>query len=578
MLGADFTAQFETNWIPGTGWADEGVGLDFQPAVPNLLAGDQETGRFDDVADYLTRTGGPNELRNVARMTYRMGQSVGFPRGQFASGVQALFSRQAAPSLTLPAVPSRQDLNLGNFDVNDYLKLAWGVIENTGMGASWRSFAQVAGSKVDKITGNLPVVAVVASIVKIWARAIRGRIGSIGEPNWSSAPDVSAWAQRSGITEWNRESDERDANEISSAIRSGVDLTGLISPRASTAATTTVGSSDATAAFYAGIGDPDAPGGTLDIVDFSRLGYAPGTDAIIRGFQNPSWDGEWLATGQFAVTGRALCSQAWQLASAGHPSLGAYNLTLAKNRWRSYFRYLAWQILRGGRWIGNPLPPIVGGFGDWTAHTDTLRSLWNSISAVSGWPDLDSMIIQTRSSLNLKSGPLDNKLIGQWAYEGARAIVRDQPSTQRFQGIIEMRNTPVRTIDTAQKRQRELFKEKNPLLLPYAPVDADLRPIWPGVAMSAANRANLLTELVNSSSVCDVDPLNVPKSADSAELIAAILAKQSECGPRLAAKPMQATPIDPENPIASTGTGLSPFLIGAAGLAGALWLRGRAAR
>ncbi len=76
MLGADFTAQFETNWIPGTGWADEGVGLDFQPAVPNLLAGDQETGRFDDVADYLTRTGGPNELRNVARMTYRMGQSV----------------------------------------------------------------------------------------------------------------------------------------------------------------------------------------------------------------------------------------------------------------------------------------------------------------------------------------------------------------------------------------------------------------------------------------------------------------------------------------------------------------------
>jgi len=188
------------------------------------------------------------------------------------------------------------------------------------------------------------------------------------------------------------------------------------------------------------------------------------------------------------------------------------------------------------------------------------------------------MIIQTRSSLNLKSGPLDNKLIGQWAYEGARAIVRDQPSTQRFQGIIEMRNTPVRTIDTAQKRQRELFKEKNPLLLPYAPVDADLRPIWPGVAMSAANRANLLTELVNSSSVCDVDPLNVPKSADSAELIAAILAKQSECGPRLAAKPMQATPIDPENPIASTGTGLSPFLIGAAGLAGALWLRGRAAR
>jgi len=544
MLGTNFASAFESDWIPGTGWQSEGVGDTFEAAVPPLVSGTQETGRVDNVADYLTTSGGPVELKNLARMTYRFGLSVGFPKGQFGSGVQRFFSSDARPSLQLPALPDLIALNQGQMDLPAYLRLAWGSLEGTGVGQAWRSFAQVGGSQLDKITGNLPVVAVVASIVKIWARAIRGRIESIGPPDFSSVPSAQAWQDRSGASSWSEESDRADATLIFEAIDQGLDLTGLISPRTSEAVTTTVAYPDNTGAFYAGLGDPDAAGAQAASIDLRRTGYAPGTDSVIRGFQNPVWTGEWLATGQFAVTARSLCAQAWQLANAGHPSLGAYNLTLAKNRWRSYFRYLAWQILRGGRWIENPLPPIVGGFGDWSGHADTLRRLWDTIAATSGWPTLNETITATRPSLNMPQTPIiADEIVGEWAYRAAQAIDRNKTSDFGIQGLVENENTPVKTLESAQKRQRELFRSDAPPLLAYAPTDGDGIPTWPGAKMSAKVRREKITEALYSPSVCDLDPENIPDGPDADELRSAIRTRQSECSLGLAAAPTKAPPL-----------------------------------
>lgn len=579
MLGSRFVQAFEADWSAGTGWQTEGVGAPFQAAVPNLVAGTQETGRVDNVAAYLTTQGGPDELRNLARMTYRFGISIGFPRGQFESGAARLFSSPAAPSISLPSVPDLAALNAGEMNLSNYLKIAWDSLEDTGAGQAWKSFAQVSGSKIQQLTGNLPVVAVVASIVRIWARAIRGRISSIGEPDFSSAPSVEAWQARSGASSWSQESDQADADVVYEAIERGLDLTGLISPRTSEAVTTTVAYADGTGAFYAGLGDPDGFGGQAETIDLRRTGYAPGTDSVIRGWQNPVWAGEWVATGQFAVTARSLCSQAWQLAAAGHPSLGCYNLTLAKNRWRSYFRYLAWQILRGGRWIENPLPRIVGGFGDWTEHVGTLRKLWDGIASTAGWPTLNETIARTRPGLNMPQTPvIADEIVGEWAYRAAQSIDRSSTSDIGVQGLVETQNTPFRTLESAQDRQRSLFRGENPTLLPYAPTDAQGIPVWPGVKMSAVVRRQKITDVLYGPSVCDIDPDNIPDGPDANELRDAIQTRQSECSLGLAAAPTRATPLVVGGLGAADlgrASGLPGWLLLALGAGGVALLRSR---
>jgi len=114
--------------------------------------------------------------------------------------------------------------------------------------------------------------------------------------------------------------------------------------------------------------------------------------------------------------------------------------------------------------------------------------------------------------------------------------------------------------------------------LPYVPTDAAGIPLWPGARMTAAQRLERLTDLVNSPQVCEVDAADIPDGPDAAELRDAVKTRQSGCQLGLAARPSPPPPlvVGGELAAAGGGSGLPGWLLASLGIGGlGFWIAAR---
>ena len=305
---------------------------------------------------------------------------------------------------------------------------------------------------------------------------------------------------------------------------------------------------------------------------------------------------QWQAIGGYFPSASSVGCQAWQIIECGSPIAGRVNYGVCLEAWQNYSAALAGGILRplgsgyqgiGPDWSGRPLSTIGAG-GSWLAwgrwsgnsaarrHVPRLLELWRAVAPSMGWdPDLArllraivdrddylaSSMTQIFGSTAIGSDetiaaaaffvgdPSVTIAAGETGYLGDTKITpasfwRGKNAPANWRAFADPnwttphhKNEILIRILRAQERAASWFGSRGPDQAIFAPwvTEPPSRHIWPAAPpeFTGQRRREILTDWINSPSVCAIDPAAIPERNhwdDGLELASAVRAAQKSRG------------------------------------------------
>ena len=499
---------------------------------------------------------------NLASAFKVIGVRYDFPNGRWMHGAANLWTENFSQAIVVPGgitapAPGQNLSAWASGQIDDW----WGYLRDSGMGkAATRWISDKAASNFGNSVAALsdvPWVNIVIGVIRTGYRIFQfASEKKQAEKRYTHSNEIPAnYPFEVKPRKYSADADASQGKRVIQAFQDaalGENLTDFVSPRSTavrldrTRSGNYVGwliSADTSPALH-----PECQG--YDVPYASGFGFAPGTGAIVDGYQafasphntnvgakgdcDPKWAYglTWQATGDMLPTPQSILATAWQMAMAGNALQGTIDAPKASRRWQLFSRNLAKQILDPTLWSQQPLNSQLnmGAFITWADYaqksnacdfTRTLETLWNSAAEQLGWLPLRELValhpelVVGGASKSEAKSPTPS-LIAAWASGASQALgpfnstfCEQGPKSSGFQGRIEI-CAPVKALESLQNRQLKNYQGtqgRAAVLLPYARLtDPIVSRFDASNTLSAQARIDLLNDLLQRPEVCEVDP------------------------------------------------------------------------